>query len=351
MLFRSKAGKRPSAAAPAPAPAPAPPRSPFPPPSSAPVPSTSGRRAPAWVDAEEAAIEIHVARTARTRKLRHTLEEDTLDGGEYVQRLREQHARMNPRVGWAEVGGRRSAGGMEDDGEAGGGGDGNGKGSSASALSAPLRSAAPLSTSSGHRSGPLTAGHVEVTRLRDANASDPSQSAVRSLQFHPNGTLLLAAGLDKTLRFFQVDGARNPKLQGVHLEDLPVTRAAFVAGGSAVVAAGRRKFFYRYDLAASRVERICDLQGVPDKSLESFAEAPPGCGPAAGAEGLLAFLGDMGNIHLVSLASRQWVGRLKVNGSVRCAAFTPDGVGLVAGGGDGKVYQFDLRTRNCVGCR
>jgi len=30
-------------------------------------------------------------------------------------------------------------------------------------------------------------------------------------------------------------------------------------------------------------------------------------------------------VPLVSLSSRQWVANLKMNGSARCAAFTPDG--------------------------
>jgi U3 small nucleolar RNA-associated protein 18 len=47
-----------------------------------------------------------------------------------------------------------------------------------------------------------------VTPLADANKAEPSASVVRSVEFHPNGRLLLTAGLDKRLRLFQV---LNPK--------------------------------------------------------------------------------------------------------------------------------------------
>lgn len=53
--------------------------------------------------------------------------------------------------------------------------------------------------------GPLLpAGLLEATRMRDANAAEPSRAVVQSVEFHPDGQVLLTAGLDKRLRFFQV---------------------------------------------------------------------------------------------------------------------------------------------------
>mmetsp|Transcript_4664 Transcript_4664/g.12754 ORF Transcript_4664/g.12754 Transcript_4664/m.12754 type:complete len:201 (+) Transcript_4664:337-939(+) len=37
-----------------------------------------------------------------------------------------------------------------------------------------------------------------------------------------------------------------------------------------------------------------------------------------------------------------------MNGSARCAAYTPDGNELLTLGGDGVVYTWDLRTRRCL---
>ena len=89
------------------------------------------------------------------------------------------------------------------------------------------------------------------------------------------------------------------------------------------------------------MERVRAPAGCPQKSLESCVVGPglgEGPGPSAG---LLAFLGDGGYIPLVSLHTRQWVGSLKMNGSVRAAAFSTDGNDLVTAG----VVQ-DLRSRS-----
>lgn len=50
----------------------------------------------------------------------------------------------------------------------------------------------------------LSAKVLEVSRVNDANEAEPSSAVVRSVEFHPSGQLLLTAGLDKRLRFFQV---------------------------------------------------------------------------------------------------------------------------------------------------
>lgn len=41
-----------------------------------------------------------------------------------------------------------------------------------------------------------------------------------------------------------------------------------------IVAAGRRRHFYIYDLAGGDVARIPHIAGVPDRSLETFAVSP-----------------------------------------------------------------------------
>ena len=45
---------------------------------------------------------------------------------------------------------------------------------------------------------------LEVTRVADANRAQPSAAALSSVAFHPSGQLLLTAGLDRRLHFFQV---------------------------------------------------------------------------------------------------------------------------------------------------
>ena len=93
-----------------------------------------------------------------------------------------------------------------------------------------------------------------------------------------------------------------------------------------MVAAGRRKCFYIYDLAASRVEKVQGILGREEKSFESFVTCPSSSSP------LVAFLGNEGCVPLVSLKSRQSVTTLKMNGTVRTAAFTASGQELLTSG-------------------
>jgi len=111
---------------------------------------------------------------------------------------------------------------------------------------------------------------------------------------------------------------------------------------SQVVASGRRKCFYIYDLAASRVEQVQGIMGRQEKSFESFVTCPSSSNP------LIAFLGNEGCIPLLSLKSRQSVGTLKMNGTVRTAAFSANGQELLTAGMiccPGKICGMDAHNR------
>ncbi|KAL3162415.1 U3 snoRNP protein [Trebouxia sp. C0010 RCD-2024] len=295
------------------------------------VPSTSRRR-PVWDDPDDAAAEINIAAQPRLRKLRQTEGDGIVSGKEFEARLRQQHSKLNPRTSWARVGKKKKANkkrgfGDESDEETG------------DEAEVDILSGAGALLG---RNKQLAAGLIETTRLKDANHQEPSKSVVQSVEFHPAGQLLLTAGFDKRLRLFQVDGIENPKVQSVFFPDTPLHKAAFANDGAQIVASGRRKGFFIYDLAASRVEQVQGILGRQEKSCESFVTCPSGSNP------LVAFLGNEGCIPLVSLKSRQSVGTLKMNGTVRTATFTADGQELLTAGGDGVVHTWDLRTRRCI---
>ncbi|MEW5303798.1 MAG: hypothetical protein WDW36_006454 [Sanguina aurantia] len=314
---------------------------------------SAGRRA-VWVDPEDAALVVDVSGQSRLRKLRAREDQTTMGGMEFEAALRRQHKLLHPNTSWASL---RKAGGSKGAAAAaagrGRGADG-GSGGSDSADDEELGSgeseqellASAGGLLHGSKGGRLPAGTLEVTRLKDANQHDPSAAVVQSVKFHPNGQLLLTAGLDKNLRFFSIDGVQNPKVQSIHFDDMPIHSAAFAgAGGSKVIATGRRPHFYLYDLAADKIERLPGPQGHPMKSLETFAVSPV----SASGNPLLAFAGDQGSVPLVSLHSRQRVGEVKMSGSARSLAFSQDGLHLLTSGQDGVVYDWDLRTRRCLG--
>lgn len=68
----------------------------------------------------------------------------------------------------------------------------------------------------------------------------------------------------------QVDGVKNPLVQSLFLDDLPIHTAHWGGDGQYVVAGGRRKHIYVFDLAAQRCERVQGFLGAQERSYESF---------------------------------------------------------------------------------
>ncbi|KAJ7523130.1 hypothetical protein O6H91_18G038900 [Diphasiastrum complanatum] len=300
------------------------------------------QRTPAWQDEDEQAAHVDVSKVNRLRKLRKEETEKFVSGSDYILRLREQHSKLNPRTSWAELPSKDSRGKelyFDSDSEAEGE---NSRGLDPQSVQdsegySILRRNEDLVLKSTSR---LPQGFIEITKMRDANFDEPSNAVVQSVQFHRNAQLLMTAGFDKKLRFFQIDGKRNPKIQSIYVEDFPIHKASFVPDGSKVVASGRRNFYITYDMEHGKVDRMSPLIGRDEKSLESFEV----CSDSR----IIAFMGNEGYILLASLSTKQLVGTLKMNGSVRAMSFVNDGKELLSIGGDGEIYSWDLRMRRCI---
>ncbi|KAL7198692.1 hypothetical protein ACSBR2_021070 [Camellia fascicularis] len=297
----------------------------------------AGQRKPVWVDDEEEEASINIAKVNRLRKLRKEEDESVISGSAYVSRLRAHHIKLNPGTEWAQLDSQPRNYSSDDE-------DSNIENGAVLARSYNdvegvddiLRTNEDLVVKSSVK---LLPGLLEYSRLVDANADDLSNSPINSVQFHRNAQLLLTAGLDKKLRFFQIDGKRNTKIQSIFLDDCPIQKACFLPDGSQVIASGRRKFFYSFDLVKATVDKIGPLIGREEKSLEVFEVSPD--------SNTLAFVGNEGYILLVSSKTKELIGTLKMNGTARSLAFANDGQHLLSSGGDGHVYHWDLRTRAC----
>ncbi|CAA7031444.1 unnamed protein product [Microthlaspi erraticum] len=282
----------------------------------------------AWEDEEEKELTIDIATVNRLRKLRKEENEGLISGSEYISRLRAHHAKLNPGTEWARPDSQVNDGESSDDEYEGGEGDDDDI----------LRTNEDLVVK--RRGNKLSSGLLEYSKLVDANVADPSNGPINSVQFHQNAQLLLAAGLDRRLRFFQIDGKRNTKIQSIFLEDCPIRKAAFLPNGSQVIVSGRRKFFYSFDLEKAQFDKIGPLVGREEKSLEQFEVSQD--------SKTIAFMGHEGYILLVSTKTKELIGTLKMNGSVRSLAFSDNGKELLGSGGDGQVYLWDLRTMRCI---
>jgi U3 small nucleolar RNA-associated protein 18 len=132
----------------------------------------------------------------------------------------------------------------------------------------------------------------------------------------------------------------NHKIQSVYFQDMPIHRSEFHPDGDHIVATGRRKHFYIYDVQSGSVDKSSGIWGREDKSLEQFSISP--CGK------YIAFLGRDGYIILISFKSKQWIANLKMNSSVHSVDWSADGKYIWGVGIDGEVYQWDVAQRTCV---
>ncbi|EKX37648.1 hypothetical protein GUITHDRAFT_77909 [Guillardia theta CCMP2712] len=281
--------------------------------------SSGSKDVPAWQDEDDKNVSVDIKSKDRLKKLRKSEEEEAIDGEEYAQRLRSQVLKVNNNVSWAT----RAANVKSADGEE----DGMNL----------LKSTAKLT---GSQNRLLPSAVLDVERMKDANISDVPDCVIQTVRFHTNSQLMMTAGLDKRLRLYQVDGKKNPKVQSVYFEDLPITSAEFSADGDEVFVSGRRKHFYVYNLAAAQIEKVEGVLGHHDRVLGQFCVSPD--------NKLISILSTCGGVQILSRKTKQKIGDLKMNCDVNCCAYSPDGCYLYTAGDSPIVYQWDMRTRRCV---
>ncbi|KAI8323027.1 WD40 repeat-like protein [Martensiomyces pterosporus] len=282
--------------------------------------------AAAWVDEDTEMSTVSLKAAKRTRKLRIAEKENKVSGDVYEQRLRQQFQKINPVPKWAEeaeASAWKDDEGSDDDNERIG--------------SDLLRSSKSLMSKAGTLLSPTT---LDVTPLRHANHTAPSQRGISSLQFHPTANVVLTAGSDKTLRLFEVDGKENQKIQSIFFKDLPITTAQFIRNGQEIVVSGRRGWYYAVDVERGAVTRVNGIPGHKMSSLERMYGSVTG--------DRLAVLSNNGQIHLVTARTKQFIHTLPMNGVVRDVSFTADGNYLWSIGLDNEVYQWDLRQNRCL---
>lgn len=262
-----------------------------------------------WADEDDALLDVNIAATKRLKKLRGGYIDSLIDGSELEKRLRRRflESQQDRASGWARLPkssnhkssketkgitgkerGDSEMSGEDDDVDVNFGDDADDDVDHLLRTTSSLRRGHPNSTrawknetrgssvvesdfsesfggsnrSNSSDSGrpspsmPIRKGTLDVLRCKDANAAEQAQAVVRACAFHPRGELLLAAGLDKRVRFFQVDGDRNRKLHACFLDDLPITAAAWTNGGNQVILAGRRPFFYIYDVESGLSTKV-----------------------------------------------------------------------------------------------
>lgn len=280
---------------------------------------------PVWHDdTDEAQLRFDQEKSYRQGKIKRKSEKE-VSGKQLQQRLKSQYEKVvGSTPSWAKLKSERD----EEDIDSDESDDEEGN---------------PLVRSTGDyltTSEQLPSETINIKRLSNLNKEQQTQGKVTALQFHPGAQVAMVAGLDQRLNLFQVEGRHNPKIQSVFVEEFPIHCARFSSQGSEVILSGLRKFFYAYDMIAGKMTQVPYIRGINEKKLKRFEVSPDGR--------FLAFLGDYGNIHLLSAQTKELISTLKMNGSVNAVTFTQDGSKMMSFGDDCDVYVWDLNTRDCT---
>ncbi|KAI7869788.1 WD40-repeat-containing domain protein [Spinellus fusiger] len=293
---------------------------------------------PAWEDTDDSRLQISLQSMNRLKKLRKSEQEDIVSGTEYERRLRKQFAKIYPRPAWATLPSEsRKRKNTDEDSDADYFSDDE-KLENEDRIDLLKSTYGILEKRGTHQL--LSPRFLDIMRLKNANQMAPCNATITSVAFHPNAQVMLTGSLDKTLKLFQIDGKVNPKIQSIHFKDTPIHSAAFHASGDHIIVTGRRKHYYIYDVQSGAVDKCPGIWGREEKSLEKFSMSP--CGR------YIAFLGNSGNIILVSFLTKQWLANLKMNGVVESVDWSADGNYIFGIGSEGRVYQFDIGQRQCV---
>jgi hypothetical protein len=171
--------------------------------------------APAWQDPDDGATTKLVDASYRLRKLRRSREEtEALSSHELEKRLRERYedtAQGSARTDWAKTT-QPLTNKQRPDSDV----DTEEDDSDDEALNL-FNTSKSLLASSRNR---LPPNILNIVRCPDANQADPNKAVVRAVNFHPGSDpdqpLMLTAGLDKNLRFFQIGEEKSEKIHGIH---------------------------------------------------------------------------------------------------------------------------------------
>ena len=157
------------------------------------------------------------------------------------------------------------------------------------------------------------------------------QGAVRSVVALPDARHLLSAGLDKTLRLWELETGREIRRMGTSGQVLAL---ALSADGRRALSGGTEKAIQLWDVGSGvELKRV-----VLDRSVISLAFSSDG---QRGLAGL-----DDGTIRLLDLNAGREIRRLQghTGGAVRAVAFAPDGLRALSGGDDNTARLWDLKT-------
>ncbi|KAJ9452458.1 U3 small nucleolar RNA-associated protein 18-like protein [Diplonema papillatum] len=189
----------------------------------------------------------------------------------------------------------------------------------------------------------LPSRDLDYQLVQDGNKAEPSEAALRAVQFHPlNANLLMTASPDYRLRLFQTDGVTSLKLQTLTFKDLAVRAAQFNSVGSKIVCTASRPQYAVVDVQTSQVTMVKGFS-KEERNLSKFSILSENASPLP--TDCAAFCSHTGSVHVVSLTTHNALFSLKGDGPCFAAASGMNAPNQLYTIGGSKVYVWDVRTR------
>lgn len=304
----------------------------------------SSEESDAWKDSEDEEISISLLQSDKMKKLRKKETDSTISGKAYISRLRSQFEKIYPRPQWADATFEK-----DDDEDNEGSGDEEIQSDDEKTEQGDVKALAKIlqkthNFQNNKNSKLLPPTKLDITRLKDANQKHPSKAAIQSLSFHPTHPLLLTGGYDRTIRIYHVDGKINNVVTTIHLRDTPIQTAKFNQNNqiNKVLAGGRRRYMYSWDLQTGAVEKISRLYGHEDtqRSFENFKVSPKGS--------FIGLVGNSGWVNIISSATSLYIQGFKIEGTIVDFDWSANEDFIVAINSTGDIWEFSLKTKIVV---
>ncbi|EDO16461.1 hypothetical protein Kpol_1066p26 [Vanderwaltozyma polyspora DSM 70294] len=321
-----------------------------------------------WSDSDDEKLNVSITTSNRSKKLRTSYQQTKVNGNEYIRRLRAQFEKLYPKPDWVdqESSGENENSDDSDNEDLEGVTDGD-----INALTKILSTTYQYKDHTNSKL--LPSKQLDILRLKDANISHPSKSAIQSLSFHPFKPLLLTGGYDRTLRIYHVDGKHNHLVTSLYLKGTPVQTCTFYVAPSQsnnfvkqeqkIFTGGRRRYMHSWDLtkslvqsqsnsqATAKIDKISRLYGHEDtqRSFEKFKLAHFYNHSSNSVHGIVLLQGNNGWINILNATTGVWILGCKIEGVLIdfCIDYRPMAGNkfqtiLIAVNTYGDIWEFDL---------
>jgi len=285
----------------------------------------------AWEDPDDQEVEMDISSVARLRKLRKNQEETVITGEEYQDRLKEYYnnsIKTSHFYDWTS----KKVEVADTQGE--------------SYLDSLLKTNTSILES--NKSQGLPRDILKLTRAAAIPLENRHSSVIQALDFHKNNETLLSAGLDKTIKIFNISKVLETNkfelrpVKSIFTKNLPILTAKFNGTYNEIIATGQRKYILGFDLVKETFEKSAPsfITARLQNKVKSFSLSHD--------DQTIAIYGHNQYMMMVSAKTKQLLFELRLNSEISACSFSPDDKYLFATTEDGSIYQWDLNMRRVV---